>query len=140
MSYVIEALNGPLEGSAFAVGNRVIIGREADVDVQLVQKGVSRQHAAVIANDDDEYYLMDLASHNGTFLHDESIGRESLKAGDKFTIGTTDFLFRKGQPMATLETEASTLHLASGPAISATVDAQELSQDQLAELRSLKDK
>jgi pSer/pThr/pTyr-binding forkhead associated (FHA) protein len=137
MPYLLEALNGPLAGSVFVIENRAIIGRDADVDIQLVQKGVSRQHAVVLTNDSDSYFLMDLASKNGTFLGDESIGRQELKPGDRFRIGETDFLFREGDapPMSVVESEAASLRLASGPAIGATLDGDRLNDDEVARLR-----
>lgn len=139
MPYLLEALNGPLAGSVFVVEKRAIIGRDADVDIQLVQKGVSRQHAVVLTNDSDTYFLMDLASKNGTFLRQESIGREELKPGDRFRVGETDFLFRQGEApqMSAVETEVGALHLASGPATSQTVDGAPLSDDDLQRLRAV---
>lgn len=138
MPFLLEALNGPLAGSIFVIENRAIIGRDADVDIQLVQKGVSRQHAVVLRDDHDSYFLMDLASKNGTFLGDESIGRQELKPGDCFRIGETDFLFREGDapPVSVVETEAAALRLASGPATGATLDVDRLGIDELAQLRA----
>lgn len=136
MAYLLEALNGPLAGSVFVVTKRTIIGRDADVDIQLVQKGVSRQHAVVLTNDNDAHFLMDLASKNGTFLREESIGREELIPGDRFRVGSTDFLFREGPaPLAEGdESDVAQLYLASGPAVAPTVDGQALSADERAAL------
>src|SRR5688500_7013529 len=60
----LKATLGPLKGSSFVLGQRTILGRAVDCDIQVLARGVSRQHAAIIVNDEGEPYLMDLASKN----------------------------------------------------------------------------
>ncbi|MCH2110136.1 MAG: FHA domain-containing protein [Polyangiaceae bacterium] len=142
MIIVIEALNGPLAGEIFPVGRRCIIGRDADADVQLVQKGVSRQHAAVLIDDNDNIFLMDLASKNGTFFNDQSIGRVPLSVGETFVISDTKFQLKEADSseLSDSQREGHELHLASGPATDMTVEATQLSEKEMDYLRSLKDK
>jgi len=64
-----------------------------DCDVQVLTVGVSRQHAAIIENDEGEPYLMDLASKNGTFVDGQPILRVRLDPGTRFGISSTVFEF-----------------------------------------------
>ena len=140
MTYVVRALNGPLQGNSVKVTSRIIIGRGTDVDLQLLQKGVSRQHAAVLVDDQDTPFLMDLASKNGTFIGEASIGREELSAGTIFRIAETDFVLELGDsdPLTSQESDLQELRLMSGPAADATVQGMPVDMDELRRLAALK--
>ncbi len=92
---VIAIYGGAYEGSEFMLsGNRTIVGRDLDVDVTLDEESVSRRHAAIIESG-GRYYLRDLQSKNGTYLHGVLQGVEQVLAdGDCFRIGNCDFVFR----------------------------------------------
>jgi pSer/pThr/pTyr-binding forkhead associated (FHA) protein len=87
------AIEGPLEGRSFSLGPRTILGRAVDCDVQILTEGVSRQHAAIIENDEGEPYLMDLASKNGTFVDGQPILRVRLDPAARFGISSSVFEF-----------------------------------------------
>jgi predicted component of type VI protein secretion system len=61
---VLLAKVGPLAGNSFPIGGRTLIGRDADCDIQVIDKGVSRKHACVIEQDDGSVLVRDLRSHN----------------------------------------------------------------------------
>ncbi len=65
----------------------IIIGREAESDVQIDDRQVSRQHAE-ITRTKQGYTLRDLGSKNGTFLNGESVSREPrlMRNGDSIGI------------------------------------------------------
>jgi hypothetical protein len=65
----------------------VIIGREAESDVQIDDRQVSRQHAEV-ARTDKGFMLRDLGSKNGTFLNGEPVTAEPrpMRNGDDVGI------------------------------------------------------
>jgi pSer/pThr/pTyr-binding forkhead associated (FHA) protein len=70
------------------------VGRDPDVDVRLDSESVSRRHAAIIESG-GRYYLRDLQSKNGTYLHGVLQSAEQpLADGDRFRIGSSDFVFR----------------------------------------------
>ncbi|HEV7699624.1 MAG TPA: GGDEF domain-containing protein [Pyrinomonadaceae bacterium] len=75
----------------------VTLGRALEADVRINDTQVSRQHAKIIASQDEtstpEYILNDLESRNGTFLNGRRITREKLENGDKITIGETILRF-----------------------------------------------
>lgn len=111
----LRAVKGPLLDSIYALGFRTIIGRGGDTDVQVLDKGVSRQHAAIVENDDGQLVLMDLSSRNGTFVFEERVMRHPLSAGDTFRIGDTTFVFEL-TPEETGSESIDDLRLLSGPA------------------------
>ena len=92
---VIAIYSGAYEGSEFTLsGNRTIVGRDPDVDVRLDDESVSRRHAAIIESG-GRYYLRDLESKNGTYLHGVLQSAEQpLADGDRFRVGSSDFVFR----------------------------------------------
>ncbi len=91
MKRTLLATSGPLQGARFELGRRTIIGRAEDSDVQVLAEGVSRQHAALIENDEGELYLMDLASKNGTFVEGQRILRLRLELGVVFRVSSSAF-------------------------------------------------
>jgi hypothetical protein len=71
----------------------VTIGRLADCDVVLTDKGASRKHAQLKLRG-DVWTVTDLGSTNGTRLNGQTIQSRELSDGDKITIGTTVVEFR----------------------------------------------
>ena len=71
----------------------VTIGRLADCDVVLTDKGASRKHAQLKLRG-DVWTVTDLGSTNGTRLNGQTIQSRELADGDKITIGTTVVEFR----------------------------------------------
>jgi two-component system cell cycle response regulator len=67
------------------------IGRGQQVDIQVVDDGISRRHA-VIEQRGDLMLLRDLDSTNGTFCNGERIDEHILEDGDKIQIGATTIL------------------------------------------------
>ncbi len=66
---------------------KTVIGREADSDVQINDRQVSRQHAE-IARTLEGYTIRDLNSKNGTFLNGELVAQEPrlMRNGDQIGI------------------------------------------------------
>lgn len=89
--FVIEAMNGPLDGKQWRFEERISIGRDAS-SVQAVvptDRTISRTHAQVCA-DDAGVHLTDLASSNGTFIDGSKIeGSVIISAGQPFVVGRT---------------------------------------------------
>jgi hypothetical protein len=102
-----EDAGGPAGGRASVVireegGERTValtsdtatIGRLAECDVVLKDKGASRKHAQLKVRD-GTWTLTDLGSTNGTRLNGQTIQSRELSDGDKITIGTTVIEFRR---------------------------------------------
>lgn len=71
----------------------VTIGRLADCDVVLKDKGASRKHAQ-LKRRDGAWTLTDLGSTNGTRLNGQTVQSRELSDGDTITIGITVIEFR----------------------------------------------
>lgn len=71
----------------------VTIGRLAECDVVVADKGASRKHAQ-LKQRNGTWTITDLGSTNGTRLNGQTIQSRELSDGDKITIGTTMLEFR----------------------------------------------
>jgi hypothetical protein len=73
-------------------GDRTVIGRSRDCDIQIADPNVSRRHAEV-RREDGSYVLVDLDSTNGVEVGGKRVKRLELSDGSKFTIGSTEVVF-----------------------------------------------
>ena len=90
---LLKGLNQEHQGRIFEIKGRLMMGRSRKCDVLLEDGLVSRNHA-VFEVVEDQLYLSDLSSRNGTFLNQDPIeGRLLLKHGDKVRVGRSEFLF-----------------------------------------------
>ena len=70
------------------------IGRSADADVLILDEKASRVHCG-IRFWDDEFFIKDLKSKNGTFVNNVNIDIHQLRHGDKVRVGTTVLVFEQ---------------------------------------------
>jgi ABC-type multidrug transport system ATPase subunit len=73
--------------SVHSITGRVRIGRSADNDIVLSDLTASRHHAELIGNPQSGYELIDLGSHNGTFVNGRHIDRQAITEKDLIAIG-----------------------------------------------------
>ncbi|RMG18725.1 MAG: PAS domain S-box protein [Planctomycetota bacterium] len=89
----LQVLTGLRCGADIAVEERVVLGREAAVDLRLPDLLVSSRHAEVCA-EAGGFVLRDLASTNGTFVNGERLSSpHRLRVGDVLQLGATEVLF-----------------------------------------------
>lgn len=69
----------------------VRIGRAADNDLVIDDLVVSRRHAELRVLPDGRYEIVDLASHNGTYLNGQPVARAPLSPGDIVGVGHRAF-------------------------------------------------
>jgi pSer/pThr/pTyr-binding forkhead associated (FHA) protein len=93
------------DGREYAIGaGRAVIGRDAECDVVIESKSVSRKHAEIMGTDKG-YLLVDLST-NGTYVNGEKIaGQKVLARADVIRVGDADLRFyadppKGGQPGA----------------------------------------
>ncbi len=89
--YALRFISGKYQGGEFPLrmNREIIIGRSSDLDMVLVEDMVSRRHAK-ISSTDNEVYIQDMGSTNGTFVNGEKItGRALLQEGDRILVGTS---------------------------------------------------
>jgi len=90
-----------VEPSTTTLGDRplregtTVIGRGAEVDVQLTDTGVSRRHAEVTVGAAG-IRITDLGSTNGTYVNGIRVTTTTLNDGDLVTVGGTDLVLRTG--------------------------------------------
>jgi hypothetical protein len=93
--------SGPMEGGRYVlrVGPGMptewTLGSGADQDIVVTGEGVSRQHAAILAEDEGKRFrIADRFSRNGTFLNNRRVDESRpLTQGSEVQLGTVSFLF-----------------------------------------------
>lgn len=70
----------------------VVIGRSIDVDFQISDSSISREHCRLF-EEDGQYWVEDLDSTNGTWLNEERVTRSALRDGDHLRISQTVLKF-----------------------------------------------
>ena len=75
----------------------MVVGRSSELDIVLVEDMVSRRHAKIIVTD-DQIFIQDLGSTNGTFVNGEKIKRARLSEGDRILIGTSIIKLVNAEP------------------------------------------
>lgn len=103
----------------------MVIGRGGDVDVQVLNRGVSREHAAVTLRSDGSVTVADLGSRNGTWVNGNQITTTTIKTGDVIRVGEVDLALEELDADlhsdAEIATEEINLRLLSGPALEGTI-------------------
>jgi diguanylate cyclase (GGDEF)-like protein len=90
-AYLI-VLAGLSVGEMFKIEQEsTIIGRGTQVDIQVLDDGISRRHAELIQRD-GQILVRDLGSTNGTFCNGDRIAERVLQDGDKIQVGSTTIL------------------------------------------------
>ncbi len=87
----LEAATERRARSVRVSGERLLIGRAADSDLVVDDVLVSRRHAEVRAVDGGAWEVVDLGSHNGTFVNGQRVDRERFATGDVLMIGRHTF-------------------------------------------------
>lgn len=90
---ILIAINGPLHGQQWDVNRLLTIGRDADCEIVIPFREVSRRHARVARNAETTS-LEDLGSKNGTFVDNQLIQMIVIKDGGVFSIaGVQEFQY-----------------------------------------------
>ena len=74
----------------------VNIGRQLSNDIIVEDKRVSRYHAQIKYQSDEQFVIFDLGSTNGITVNGTPhLRQHTLRSGDHFTIGNYDFYFER---------------------------------------------
>ena len=76
---------------------RLRIGRTADNDLVLSDLSISRRHAELRKTSDGTYQIVDLGSHNGTFVNGQRVTSATLTEKDIVGIGHATFRLTDGE-------------------------------------------
>lgn len=108
---VLIANNGPLNGQQWIIEGTLVIGRDAECDIVIPDRQVSRQHAR-ITKSINGVILEDLGSKNGTFLNNQALSEPvKLIEADEIAVALIQtFLFLSSDatmPLSDLPPELS---------------------------------
>jgi len=90
----IRVKSGPQKAKILQIegASPLVLGREASIGLQIIDKGVSREHAEIYRVG-EMVFIRDLGSRNGTFVNEEQIEEELLREGDVVRVGSTQLVF-----------------------------------------------
>jgi ABC transport system ATP-binding/permease protein len=64
------------------------VGRAEDSTIRLTERNISRAHARIYREDDDEWQIEDKGSYTGSFVNGERVsGKRTLEHGDTIQLG-----------------------------------------------------
>ena len=100
-------------------GPETILGRRQDCHLRIPTKDVSRQHCAVLVQN-DTVIAKDLGSSNGTFINGKRIAEAELEPGDCLRLGPVTFVVQiDGQPATIKPEDAGPLVSTAEPSLAA---------------------
>ncbi|MGK5594187.1 MAG: type III secretion system inner membrane ring subunit SctD [Parachlamydiaceae bacterium] len=94
--WLLKVIGGPNNGAEFSMQENASYTLGTDphsCDIVFHDTSVSRQHARITINDQEEISIEDLNSRNGTLVDGQKItGKEPLSTNTVVTTGTTSFV------------------------------------------------
>lgn len=126
--YVLKFISGKYQGGEFALdkNQELIIGRSSELEMVLIEDMVSRHHAKITTTN-DEIFIEDLGSTNGTFVNGEKITKTKLKEGDRILIGTS-IIKLVYEEFEAGKSGVSSVPAEQGPSLSSSAGAKRVAQ------------
>ncbi|MEK7339389.1 MAG: type III secretion system inner membrane ring subunit SctD [Candidatus Rhabdochlamydia sp.] len=94
--FIIKVTNGPNAGAEFSMqkGSSYVLGKDPNLcDIAFQDLSVSRQHARISIDDNNQVFIEDLSSRNGVLVNGIAItSKHLLSSEDLISLGTTSFL------------------------------------------------
>ncbi len=92
-SACLLVISGKAIGRMFKITKaEMILGRGDDVDILIDDEAISRHHAKLRMASENEIWVDDLGSKNGTFFQGQRVSQVELHDGDRFQIGSSTIL------------------------------------------------
>jgi Nif-specific regulatory protein len=89
----VVVVSGPSKGTVVRFGgDQLSVGRDSANNLCLRDRAVSRRHFT-ISKSDAAFHLIDLESHNGTFVNGIPVRRKLLTHGDTLRVGRCELVF-----------------------------------------------
>jgi class 3 adenylate cyclase len=99
-----------IKGDRIPLSGACSIGRDGQNVLVVTGEKVSRRHALIHAQNENELWLVDLGSRNGTFCNNRPIKQPTqLRDGDTIGIGSVQFTLRMERSPGAFAPAASTL-------------------------------
>ncbi len=95
----VRVLDGPLRGACHVMEGCFTMGRAGTSDLQLLDEGVSREHAQIRETPQGTHVLVDLSTTNGTYVDNRRVANEVLEPGTVFSILATRFIYEELEPV-----------------------------------------
>jgi class 3 adenylate cyclase len=93
-------------GSRTPIRGSCSLGRAESNQVTLQDDTVSRRHAVIQAQGEQEYWLVDFGSSNGSYVNGQRIAQPTrLRDGATLAIGATQYVFRQPRFTETVQFE-----------------------------------
>jgi len=92
----IRSVSSPVQRTARLKPGTYIVGRDPSCDIVIPDPYVSRRHARIFHRN-NEWYIEDLGSRNGTYVDGEDIrGKKAvkLKAGMSIVVGLSTIIVK----------------------------------------------
>lgn len=112
MNWKIKAIAGPFVGQEINIDQNRIIGRDAAVDIVLQGGHISRRHAELSLRE-QELWIKDLNSSNGTLVNGVRISEQQLNNHDEIQIDVVRFLVISGLQESLREKTTESVSLTS---------------------------
>lgn len=94
-------VNGSYENRSFQIpAGRSTVGRSSTNNIVIDSHSVSLVHARILQKD-DEWWVLNLLSTNGTYVNDRKVTDSRIHDGDRLHFGDTEFIFRNRGPETT---------------------------------------
>ena len=93
MAYLVVTVDGN-EVARRAIVDSQTIGRSTEADIAIIDRRVSRIHCRV-ERVDRAWQVIDLKSHNGTYVHGRPMEKAYLHDGDIFEVGHAKVTFHE---------------------------------------------
>lgn len=94
--WLLKVISGPNSGAEFALqrGSTYILGKDPNLcDIVFQDLSVSRQHARLVVDEENQIFIEDLGSRNGVLINGEMIAeKRPVSSQDLVALGTTSFL------------------------------------------------
>jgi len=94
--WLLKVISGPNSGAEFNMqkGSSYVMGKDPAIcDIVFQDLSVSRQHARISVDDQENVFIEDLGSLNGTLVNGGVIAEKKLLASqDLISMGTTSFM------------------------------------------------
>ncbi len=88
---LLVVMHGPLLGMTYCIGDQPLtIGRQSNSDIPIDDDNVSRRHAEIFVKE-DQIWIRDLDSTNGTLVNSQRATEVPLRDGDLILIGRVLF-------------------------------------------------
>ena len=108
-SSINASLVNRTDGSAISLPDIAIFGRKQESTICLPDNRVSRRHAMIRRQEEDEYWFYDLGSFNGSYINGERVTTvRQLEGGDVIRICDFEYAFdlqRPGEEQQNVQTD-----------------------------------